>query len=312
MDAVSQIVIGGGTLVILHPIAYAKVLIQLGHEPVPAKLSTNLFGNKVLMYPNIFKYVGHIKEKDGFLGLYRGLYFRLVATFINNYTTGRVYAALTEPLTSAAEEVDDENPSTVSIPEKTECKDSVAKLFRDTMNEALSHSVGIIISQPFHVIFIRSVSQFVGREEQYSSLISSFSDIWTNEGLKGFFAGLAPRLLGEVVTICLTNMLTYIINNWIFDTRPTQDKEMRGYSGTVASLLVTQMTYPFTVVANVMAVSGCSGLAIGRATNYSSWMACCSSLAAANELKRGSSMFWRAYRPPVTTRGVDKAAAAEK
>lgn len=307
MDAVSQIVIGGGTLVVLHPIAYAKVLIQLGHEPVPAKLSTNLFGNKVLMYPNIFKYIGHIKETDGFLGLYRGLYFRLVSTFINNYATGRVYAALTEPLTSEAAEA--ESPSTVSKPETTESKDSVGKLFRDTMNEALSHSVGIVISQPFHVIFIRSVSQFVGREEQYSTLLSSFSDIWTNEGLKGFFAGLVPRLIGEVVTICLTNLLTYIINNWIFDTRPSQDKEMRGYSGTVASLLVTQMTYPFTVVANVMAVNGCSGLAIGRATNYSSWMACCSSLAAANELKRGSSMFWRQYRPPVTTRGGGKAVA---
>lgn len=29
MDAVSQIVIGGGTLVVFHPIAYAKVLIQV-------------------------------------------------------------------------------------------------------------------------------------------------------------------------------------------------------------------------------------------------------------------------------------------
>lgn len=309
MDAVSQIVIGGGTLVVFHPIAYAKVLIQLGHEPVPAMLSKNLFGNKVLMYPNIFKYIGHIKEKDGFLGLYRGLYFRLVSTFVNNYTTGRVYAALTEPLNAESDAADGENSSTANTSEKTECEDSVAKLFRDTMNEALSHSVGIVLSQPFHVIFIRSVSQFIGREDQYNSLLSSFSDIWTNEGLKGFFAGLVPRVLGEVVTICLTNLLAYIINNWIFNTRPIQDKEMRGYSGTVASLLVTQMTYPFTVVANVMAVSGCSGLAIGRATNYSSWMACCSSLAAANELKRGSSMFWRQYRPPVTTRVGGKAAA---
>jgi hypothetical protein len=39
-----------------HPINYAKILIQLGHEPLPPFKSTSIFGREQLYYPNVFSY----------------------------------------------------------------------------------------------------------------------------------------------------------------------------------------------------------------------------------------------------------------
>lgn len=40
----------------LHPFEYAKVLIQLGHEPLAPHPGRTFFGRNVLVLPNIFKY----------------------------------------------------------------------------------------------------------------------------------------------------------------------------------------------------------------------------------------------------------------
>lgn len=40
----------------LHPFEYAKVLIQLGHEPLAPVAGRTIFGRPVLVLPNIFRY----------------------------------------------------------------------------------------------------------------------------------------------------------------------------------------------------------------------------------------------------------------
>lgn len=40
----------------LHPFEYAKVLIQLGYEPIAPRPGRTIFGKDVLVLPNIFKY----------------------------------------------------------------------------------------------------------------------------------------------------------------------------------------------------------------------------------------------------------------
>lgn len=41
---------------ISHPIEYAKVLIQIGHEPILPRETRTLFGKPALALPNIFQY----------------------------------------------------------------------------------------------------------------------------------------------------------------------------------------------------------------------------------------------------------------
>lgn len=41
---------------ISHPLEYAKVLIQIGYEPISPKNTRTLFGKPALALPNIFQY----------------------------------------------------------------------------------------------------------------------------------------------------------------------------------------------------------------------------------------------------------------
>lgn len=45
-----------GVQAALHPFQYAKVLIQLGYEPIAPRPGRTFFGKHVLVLPNIFKY----------------------------------------------------------------------------------------------------------------------------------------------------------------------------------------------------------------------------------------------------------------
>ena len=62
-----------------HPLEYAKVLIQIGHEPIAPRHTKTFFGKPALALPSVFQYIGHIKKRDGFLGLYQGLAPKLVS-----------------------------------------------------------------------------------------------------------------------------------------------------------------------------------------------------------------------------------------
>ncbi len=75
------LVFRAGLTTLTHPIEYAKVLIQIGHEPIAPKNTKTFFGKPALALPSVFQYIGHIKKKDGLLGLYNGLAPRLVKYF---------------------------------------------------------------------------------------------------------------------------------------------------------------------------------------------------------------------------------------
>jgi len=263
-----------------------------------------LFGSKVFMYPNIFKYMGHIKRTDGFLGLYRGLGPRLLSGIIGNYTTNAVQASLTGKPIVGGQPDDDELSVAEQLPAgPPTVKDELVKLVTDTTYETISRCAGIVISHPIHVIFVRTAAQFIGRETKYSALWSSIGEIWENEGILGFFSGLIPRLVGEVLTIWMANALAHCITTYLLGTQSqTMAKDMKGYAIMVSQLLVTQVTYPFNVVSTVMCVNG-SGLAAARppiSPVYTDWLDCWSRLTAEDQIKRGSSIFWRTYRGPVT------------
>jgi len=297
MDQAVQCALGMGVSTFFHPVTYSKTLIQIGYEPFAPSPSSTLFGSKVLMYPNIFKYIGHIKKTDGFLGLYRGLGARLVSGFVCSVVSTCVQSNLKDQSLGEESQSSDGNDS--ELADQPTVKDAALKLFTDTGIETLSRSVGIIVSHPFQVMFVRSVAQFVGRETRYTSISSSISEIWHNEGVLGFFVGLAPRLIGEVLTIWMANLLAHCLNTFIVNTQTTTvAKDLKGYTVLASQLVVTQLTYPFSVVSNAMCINNC-GLAAGRlpfAPVYSDWLDCWARLTAEGQIKRGSSMFWRTYK----------------
>uniref|UniRef100_S4R674 Mitochondrial carrier homolog 2 n=1 Tax=Petromyzon marinus TaxID=7757 RepID=S4R674_PETMA len=140
--------------------------------------------------------------------------------------------------------------------------------------------------------------QFIGREVKYTGVFNSLGVMWREEGIMGFFAGLVPRLLGDIISLWLCNILAHLINTYALDgtvSQHPQAKEVKGYTQAITGFFASIVTYPFVLVANLMAVNNC-GLAGGSlpyAPPYSNWLACWSSLSTQGQLKRGSSLFFR-------------------
>ncbi|XP_057664170.1 mitochondrial carrier homolog 2-like [Diorhabda carinulata] len=266
-----------------HPFEYAKVLIQIGYEPIPPKATKTLFGKHALKLPNIFEYVKHIKSVDGFVGCYNGLAPKVCGNLMSAIATQR----LTDYFQPPVEQEDlDEEPT-----DEQQRKNFIRAL----KCEVMTHSVAIVVSQPFHVITVRMMAQFIGKETKYAGIFSSVQEIYRENGLLGFFSGLIPRLIGDILSVLLASGLTYIINRYVID-----EKELKVYTSPTMTFLSTTITYPFQVISNCMAVTD-SGLTAGSPPympHYKNWIDCWGDLSNRNQLKRGSSLLVRYYVGP--------------
>uniref|UniRef100_A0A7N6AY82 Mitochondrial carrier 1 n=1 Tax=Anabas testudineus TaxID=64144 RepID=A0A7N6AY82_ANATE len=253
------LLLGAGVTAITHPLLYVKLLIQVGHEPLPPTVGTTMFGRRVLYLPGFFSYAQHIVKVDGKTGLFRGLSPRIASSVISTVVRGKVRQV---------------------------------KLYT-----GLKHFVFwrcIIMS-------VRCMAQFVGREVKYGGIFSCIIKIFKEEGVAGFYVGLMPHVLGEVLFLWCCNLLAHFINTYAVDENFTQASAVRSYTKFVMGIAVSVLTYPFMLVADLMAVNNC-GLAAGLPPHspiFKSWLHCWDHLSQKGLLFRGSSFFFR--RVPVTS-----------
>nr|CAI5820149.1 unnamed protein product [Callosobruchus analis] len=190
-----------------HPFEYAKILIQIGYEPIPPRPAKTLFGKPALKLPNIFEYVKHIKSVDGLAGCYNGLTPKITGNMLSAIATYRLTEYLNPP---CGDEEFDEEPT-----DEQRKKQFLRKLKCDVV----LHSCAIFVSQPFHVITVRMMAQFVGRETKYNGIFSSIKEIYHQNGVLGFFSGLIPRLLGDILSLLLASSLTYAVSHYLIEDR---------------------------------------------------------------------------------------------
>uniref|UniRef100_A0A8C5GKV2 Mitochondrial carrier homolog 2 n=1 Tax=Gouania willdenowi TaxID=441366 RepID=A0A8C5GKV2_GOUWI len=258
-DACGQVVLGSGLTVLSHPLMYIKVLIQVGHEPLPPTLGRNLFGRQVYQLPGLFSYAKHIIKIDGKAGLFKGLGPRLCAGTIGTV----VHSKVLQVLGGQQNAVDG----------------SLQHVVNETTKEMIARSCATIVTHPFHVITLRCMVQFIGRETKYSGVFDSILTVYREEGILGFFAGLIPRLLGDILSLWICNLLAHLINTYAIDD----------------SFFASMLTYPFVLVSNLMAVNNC-GLAGGLypyASVYPTWVDCWRHLSREGNMSRGNSLFFR-------------------
>ncbi|KNC34673.1 hypothetical protein FF38_09124 [Lucilia cuprina] len=268
-----------GVSAALHPFEYSKVLIQLGYEPIPAVPGRSILGKPIMILPNIFQYAGHIRKIDGFYGSYRGLTPKLVGSICSMIFSEKIANRLGLQALEYNKDDDLLTDEELYLQFKVNLK-------RDVV---LSVS-GIVISQPFHVISVRMMAQFIGRETIYKSIMGSMAEIYRTEGLMGFFAGLVPKILCDVACLVLTSSTVFLLNKYVI-----KDKVGRQYSAGFTQFAFASILYPLNVVSTCMTVTG-SRLMAGQPPimpKYNNWVSCFNDLQARNELKRGSSMFWR-------------------
>jgi len=266
---------------VVHPITYVKVLVQVGHEPLLAQEGRTLLGKRVMKLPNFIQYAAHIKNIDGWLGLYRGLGPRITHHIVSSAVTNSINNKVKEENNAAGKLAVDSS--------------SFSGFLQETTNLAVAKTFGVVISYPFHLISVRMMVQFVGKEVQYTSILSSVKEIYQEEGFSGFFTGLIPHLLAELTGLFLLRTLNYVVVNYVIGTQEESMVEVRSYSQAISQYFVGMITYPFHLVSNMMAVSG-SNLAAGQPPLmplYSSWTECWIGLGKQGLRSRGSSLFRR-------------------
>ncbi|XP_017057813.1 mitochondrial carrier homolog 2 [Drosophila ficusphila] len=270
-----------GVSAALHPFEYSKTLIQLGYEPIAPMPGKSLLGKPIMKLPNIFQYAGHIRRIDGFYGCYRGLAPKLVGSLVAMVVSERVADSLG---LEQPEEIKDDS-------QKRKEEEEMYIQFKSSLKRDIVLTVtGIVASHPFHVISLRMMAQFVGRETLYTSIVGSVAEIWKTEGIAGFFAGLVPKLLCDVACLVLSSSTIYILNKYVI-----KDKLGRQYNAGFTQFAVSSLLYPLQVVSTCSTVSG-SRLMAGQPPimpAYKNWVDCWNDLQVRGELKRGSSLFWR-------------------
>uniref|UniRef100_A0A3Q2Z1Z9 Mitochondrial carrier 1 n=1 Tax=Hippocampus comes TaxID=109280 RepID=A0A3Q2Z1Z9_HIPCM len=237
MDA-AVLLLGAGMTAATHPLLYVKLLIQVGHEPLPPTVGTTMFGRRVLYLPGFFSYAQHIVKVDGKRGLFRGLSPRIASVAISTVIRTK------------------------------------AKKVKENLDPLFCHIVKWRAVCGF--MSVRCMAQFVGREVKYSGILSSISRIFQEEGVAGFYVGLMPHVLGEVLFLWCCNLLVHFINTYALDDTLSQASAVRSYTKFVLDFAVSILTYPFMLVADVMAVNNC-GLTAGLPPHspiFTSWLHC--------------------------------------
>ncbi|XP_028048470.1 mitochondrial carrier homolog 2 isoform X2 [Monomorium pharaonis] len=226
---------------ISHPIEYAKVLIQIGHEPIPPKPTVSLLGKPALKLPNVFTYIKHIKSVDGFTGCYRGLVPKMCSYTISTIVYDKALEYLQSNSVNQNEDEDDEDESV----KRKRCMNEIIR-------DVISKTIAITVTHPLEVISLRMMAQFVGGETRYSSLFGSFLEIYRENGILGYYAGLIPRVIGIASVTILTGIATYAINNYVI-----QEPAIKPHIASTMKFVVTTVMYPFLVVSHCMAVNDC-------------------------------------------------------
>ncbi|XP_043659668.1 mitochondrial carrier homolog 2 [Drosophila teissieri] len=261
---------------LLYPYEMAKVLIQLGHEPLQARpFYLRLFQRRPRLFlPSVHRYVQHVQQMDGYTGMYRGLTARLAGSIVDYLLGDLLLAALRFA------------PYKRSPGQGLTLKELAWNLTRDSLRLATA----VALSHPFYVVMVRQIAQFVGRERVYEGLLASLMTLAQQQGCAGLFAGMVPRLLGEWSVLVATSALSHLCRR-LLPMSHTQQQ----YNAVVIQMLASLVAYPLEVTSACMAGAGAPLAACEPPSMplYNHWVDCLADLYARGAQNRGAVLFWR-------------------
>ncbi|XP_065901990.1 mitochondrial carrier homolog 2-like [Dysidea avara] len=286
----------------LHPLTLVRTLVQAGVEPIEPTVRTSYFGNKSLVYPGIFTYGKHIVSVDGWTGLFRGsipqaLYAVLtqagidfMAMPVHNF----VFAYLKKVLPPGPD-VPDNEEGVYNI------HFGIRRAFRRSVKSTLLTLSVFTVCHPFRVIAVRSMVQFDGRETMYNSIISAVKEIYNNEGIYGFFAGLTPLILCRIGTGFIQHFLLFILEQAMHHWVPEHLHESyKAFKEVFATFVSGHIMYPLQLITTMMIIND-SGLKASRQIDtpiFGSLTSCYSYLSQRGIRYRGSNIFFNRTQIP--------------
>lgn len=287
-----------------YPIRYMQRLIQLGHEPLPPRRSFSiLFQRHLYYYPGVLSYARAIARDEGWRALYRGVGTQFITDLVEITANNLFYPAIHSvvvkvplPFTASAGTGDmpDTDPDfNHSLPL------ILTRGTRRFIVGLLSKSLVQVIVHPLHVISVRTMAQLIGKEDIYRGLWHSCKEIYKTEGVMGFYAGLAPALLGHL-SVCLIHSSLWLLFEIIVSNLSNDAVKLIVWSLVGMPLMgyiPGTYSYPFFLMSNMMAVNG-SGLAAAtppRVPVFTGWSDCYRYLKSTGNLYRGSTILFPRY-----------------
>ena len=284
----------GGTI-ILHPFALVRTLIQVGVEPIKPKVHTSYFGTKSMTFPGLVPYMRHIVRVDGWTGLFRGVvphatYAALLqlSTDLMRRPVEKFVRGSMEVVLSRETDVPDNEDGVLAL------SHAVRRYFRRFCVSSILGVVSCAMFHPLKVIAVRAMVQFDGRETMYSNIISAFREIYNNEGIYGFFAGLAPLLISRVGSSFLQNFFSMLLEQAMYYWVPEGIHESyRAFKQVFATFVAGHLMYPYQLVSTMMIVNR-SGLKASQfgVEPFNSWSSCSSYLTHHGIRYRGSNIIF--------------------
>ena len=269
-------------MVIFQPLKVVATLRRIGYEPVlPSQYYSYISRQYFWYYPGIFEYTHALIGERGWLGLYRGL----IVCVIDNVVYD-VMVVLCQPLVnSLLNRIPEDRGRGVGLP-------IILQATKSFLFSAILHCLVEVVERPFDVIAVRAIAQHVGQETIYSSVLQAVRQIYNEEGIAGFYSGLVPALLQNVLN-SITFVLFILVIKGLFplakQTKGDKDKPRDDASDlkrAFANFLSQLCWYSFLVVSNLMAIND-SGLAAVR-NRFNGWQDCLRHLRATGSLYRAN------------------------
>ena len=151
---------------------------------------------------------------------------------------------------------------------------------------SFSGCLSLLVTRPFTVITTRSIAQHVGQETMYSSVLQAVRQIYSEEGVAGFYSGLVPAMLEWVMTILINHVAAVIIFE-AAKLMPSRIPPVLIMAGDwcMSYYLAWICSHPLGLVSTLMAVND-SGLAAAT-VRFSDWRDCWNHLRVTDNLFRG-------------------------
>ena len=309
-EVITSNVLGACMIAPAYPLRRVQVLMQLGYEPVaPQRRYSFFFQRYLYYYPGVVGYAKAIAGLEGWRALYRGLGANIVENIVlinaTSFLQPRVRRLVDRlPLRIIPDGGGD-------VPDTEENVETTRAIFVRATQQFLLMSLTNIsvefVVHPFRVISIRAIAQHVGHEGVYNSVWGSIKEIYHEEGISGFYAGLIPSLLSHVCAAAIHSVL-WVFFRLFFRTVASSWSSFAKLLTVVAvekpalALFPRSYSYPLLLMSTVMAVNDCR-LAIGSPPSipvFHHWTDSYAHLRATHSLFRGSSwLFPRfAYASP--------------
>ncbi|OWA51997.1 putative Mitochondrial carrier-like protein 2 [Hypsibius exemplaris] len=275
---------------LFHPFACARVLMDLGYEPVAPTLSRTLFGKPCLVLPNITSYVRFMRNRDGRGALWRGFGANFCGVLVGNLTNDIAYHLVDEFIKRKVRSSPRKAWSVFVVAHQENARYSPADFAEDLTKEVLARTAGLTLAYPFQVVFLRVVSQFVWKERVYTGLSDSFLQIYRQEGIRGLYSGFVPFMVSEIGALVLVWIAAYAFRSVV-----TGDRIWLTIFRFAADYMMRTVLYPFKLVGRMMAISPAPLKIVSPPLlpKFAHWRDCFAYLKMQNSLMRGSNIFMR-------------------